>query len=67
MSRRVRRNVNDDRDFSLCDIKTNAINIRSEEIDLNASRFARKRVRLILRSSVKRSRLTLRSLQSQNE
>jgi hypothetical protein len=59
MFRRVR--------LSLCDITTNAINVRSKEIDSNASRFARKRVRLILRSFVKRSRFTLRSSQSQNE
>jgi septal ring factor EnvC (AmiA/AmiB activator) len=46
------------------------INVQSEEelaIELNASRFARKRVRLILRSLVKRSRFTLRSSQSRSE
>jgi chromosome segregation ATPase len=55
---------------SLRDIIANAINAQSKEkfaIELNASHSARKRVRLILRSLVKRSRFTLRSSQSQNE
>ncbi len=53
--------------FSFCDITTNAINVRLKEIDSNASRFVCKRVRLILRSFVKRFRFTLRSSQLQNE
>ncbi len=55
---------------SLRDIIANAINVQFEKkfaIKLNASRFTRKRVRLILRSLVKRFRFTLRFSQSRNE